>query len=148
MIARLYRLIGPLVGRHALLLTFRGPDGRRREKLLEVISWDLRRKEAVVIALRGRDATWLRAALEGAAERIEIGSERLVPVARVLDGEEAVRLFGEYERRYRYLQPLTRPIVSGLAGFNYDGSPPARRRLLERMPLVAFGPAPVAATLR
>lgn len=142
MLGKLFHLIGPILGHHLLLLTFGDADGRPSRRVLEVISWDARRKEAVVIALRGPGAPWLQAALDGAAERVDIGGERLVPVARRVEGEEAFRLFSEYEHRYRFLQPLTRPVVSRLAGFRYDGSPAARRRLLERMPLVALGPAP------
>lgn len=47
-------------------------------------------------------------------------------------------LFSAYERRNRLLLPVARPVLSRFAGFTFDGSAPARRELLERMPLVGL----------
>lgn len=131
--------LGRLLGHRFLLLVHRGRrSGRRRRTVLEVVRWDPRAREAVVISGLGANAGWRLNVLAGGAEEVRIGGERFRPGVRRLDGEEAFAAFSDFERRNRLLMPLARPVVSRLAGFDYDGSPSARRRLLERMPLLAL----------
>ncbi|HYC81187.1 MAG TPA: nitroreductase family deazaflavin-dependent oxidoreductase [Solirubrobacterales bacterium] len=142
--AYLYDLgLGRLLAHRFLLLVHRGRrSGRRRRTILEVISWDERRREAVVISGLGPSAGWRLNVLAGGAEEVRIGGERFRPQVREVAGEEAFSLFSEFERRNRLLMPVARPLVSRLAGFDYDGSPAARRQLLVRMPLLALRAPP------
>ncbi len=48
----------------------------------------------------------------------------------------------DYERRNRFAGPVVRTLLTRLAGFRYDGSEPARRRLVQALPLIALTPAP------
>jgi hypothetical protein len=59
---------------------------------------------------------------------------------RQLDADEAVRAVAAYERRNRIVAPILRAVLSKTAGFRYDGSESARRRLVEELPLVALRP--------
>ena len=54
--------------------------------------------------------------------------------------EEAARMIADYERRNRIVAPLVRAGFSALGGFSFDGSDPARRRLVDTLPLVAVRP--------
>jgi hypothetical protein len=54
----------------------------------------------------------------------------------------AERLFAEWERRNRLIAPIVRAVNSRLVGWSYDGTPAARRRVVEQLPLVAFQPLP------
>ncbi|MGE0504227.1 MAG: nitroreductase family deazaflavin-dependent oxidoreductase [Solirubrobacterales bacterium] len=134
--AVLYELgLGRLLAHRFLMVVHRG---RLRRTVLEVIAWDGRAREAVVIADLGPDPDPHSDLLAGGAEEVRIGAQRFRPWVRRLKGEEAFAVFSEFERRNRLLMPLARPVVSRLAGLPYDGSPAARRRLLERMPLLAL----------
>jgi hypothetical protein len=136
-----YRLgLGRVLGHRFLLFTFASAaKDAWREQVLEVIAWDPRRRAAVVIDLDRTTAGWYAGAFEGRARSIQIAAEQIHPKVRRVEGEEAFELFSEFERRNRLLMPLVRPLISGLVGFRYDGSPSARRRLLDRMPLVELG---------
>ena len=43
-----------------------------------------------------------------------------------------------YERRNRLVAPVVRVVLSRLIGWRYDGSPPARERLVSELPILAF----------
>jgi hypothetical protein len=76
----------------------------------------------------------------GGGLEIRIGGRRFAPSARPLPPEEAVRVIAGYERRNRVIAPVVRRVLSKLAGFRYDGSESARRRLVASLPLIAFRP--------
>ncbi|MGH3574330.1 MAG: nitroreductase/quinone reductase family protein, partial [Pseudonocardiaceae bacterium] len=63
------------------------------------------------------------------------------PVHRILNVEEAVAALTDYERRNRLITPVIRRVLSWLVDWRYDGSGPARRRLVRELPIVAFRPA-------
>lgn len=132
---------GRLFGHRFLLLTHRGRrSGRRYRTMLEVLSWDPAKREAVVMSGLGRHSDWYRNVLADGAEEIRISRLRFHPTARALEVEEAVPILAAYERRNRIAAPLVRAILSRLAGFPYDGSEAARRKLVATLPLVAFQP--------
>ncbi len=54
--------------------------------------------------------------------------------------EEAAFVLAGYEGRNRFATPLIRAVLSRLAGFRYDGSESARRKIVQALPLVAFRP--------
>jgi hypothetical protein len=86
----------------------------------------------------GRRSAWYLNALNGGAEEVQIGGARFRPELRELGEQEAVRVVAEYERRNRLIAPVVRAVLSRLAGFRYDGSAEARRRLVGELPLLAL----------
>lgn len=139
----LYRLrLGRLLGRRFLLLTHRGrTSGRVYRTMLEVVRFDDERQEAIVLSGFGRRASWFRNVSAGGAVAVEVGGRRFTPSVRVLDVDEAAAALADYERRNRLAAPVVRGVLSRLAGFPYDGSEEARRRLVAELPLVGFRPA-------
>ncbi len=130
---------GWLLGHRVLLLHHRGRrTGRAHATVLEVLRWDGRSDEAVVISGLGRRAQWLRNVLAAGTAEIEIGSERFTAQARELGPAEAAGVLAEYERRNRLVLPIVRRLLGRLAGFEYDGTELGRRRLASRLPLIAF----------
>ena len=133
---------GPLLGHRFVLLTHRGRrSGRLYRTMLEVVRWDAARREAVVMSGFGSRASWYLNVQAGGAEEIRISRARFRPEVRSVEPEEAARIVADYERRNRLVAPVVHTVLSRLAGFDYDGSPQARQRLVETLPLVAFQPA-------
>ena len=132
---------GRLLGHHFVLLTHRGRHtGRVYRTLLEVVHWDPTRREAIVMSGFGASADWYQNIVAGGAVQIAIANERFHPSIRPLDRQEAARVLAAYEHRNLLLAPIVRAVLNRLAPFSYDGSPQARLRLVETLPLVAFSP--------
>jgi deazaflavin-dependent oxidoreductase (nitroreductase family) len=132
---------GWLLGHRFLLLRHRGRRTHRRYRtVLEVVAWRPAACEAVVISGRGPSAQWYRNVLAGQAVEVQVARLRFAPSGRLLDLDEAVAVLADYERRNRIALPLVRAVLSRLAGFRYDGSDEARRRLMQTLPLVALHP--------
>jgi hypothetical protein len=110
--------------------------------VLEVVAWRPAAREAVVLSGVGQRSQWYRNVLAGQAVEVRVARLRFAPDVRPLGSEEAVGVLADYERRNRLAAPLVRAVLSKLAGFRYDGSEPARRRLVHTLPLVAFARAP------
>jgi deazaflavin-dependent oxidoreductase (nitroreductase family) len=138
--AVLYKVgAGPLLGHRFLLLTHRGRrSGRIYRMMLEVVGWDATRREAVVMSGFGPRAGWYLNVLDGGAEEVRIAAARFRPAVRELETDEAVRVVADYEQRNRFVAPVVRAVFSRLAGFRYDGSEDARRRVVGALPLIAF----------
>ena len=133
--------LGFLLGHRFLLLVHTGRrTGLSRETVLEVIRYDPVSREAVVAAGWGRRTGWLHNVEAGLGREVWIGRERFVPAYRLLELDEAERLFADYERRNRLIAPIIRAVLSRLVGWRYDGTPAARRRVVEQLSLVAFRP--------
>lgn len=96
--------------------------------------------EVVVLAGLGGHADWYRNVQANPRVDLTIGWRRYAATARTLDEDEAVDVLARYERRNRWVRPVIRRVLTWLAGWPYDGSPEARRRLVEEFPLVAFRP--------
>jgi deazaflavin-dependent oxidoreductase (nitroreductase family) len=133
--------LGWLLGHRFLLLNHRGRrTGRAYRTVLEVVAWDAVRREAVVMSGFGRGSQWYRNVLAVDPVEVRVARLRFAPRVRALDEDEAVRVVAAYERRNRLAAPLLRAVLSKTAGFRYDGSDSARRRLVRELPLVAFRP--------
>ena len=91
--------------------------------------------------------------LESLVQAVEVAnSESHLPVvaqltfgddSRTLRGEdpaEAAAVLHDYERRNRLAAPIVRAVLSRLTGWRYDGSPPARERLVGERPILGFRP--------
>lgn len=133
---------GWLFGHRFLLLTHRGRrSGNRYRTMLEVVAWSSATGEAIVMSGFGPRANWYLNVLAGGAEEVRIARRVFRPEVRRVEGDEAVRAVAEYERRSRLARPLVRAVLSRLAGFPYDGSEEARRRLVVVLPLLALRPS-------
>jgi deazaflavin-dependent oxidoreductase (nitroreductase family) len=116
-------------------------SGRTYRTVLEVVRYDPISGEAVVMAGYGRGADWFRNVRAAGQARVEFGHGPRPATVRLLDDDAAVEALAGYEQRNRFMAPLVRATLSRLVGWRYDGSPDARRRLVEERPLVAFRPA-------
>jgi deazaflavin-dependent oxidoreductase (nitroreductase family) len=106
----------------------------------EVVAWDEVTREAVVMSGFGRSSQWYRNVSATDPVEVQISRLRFSPRVRQLDADEAAGVLAGYEQRNRIAARFLRAALSKLAGFRYDGSESARRRLVEVLPLVAFRP--------
>lgn len=141
--ALLYRVhLGFLLGHRFLVLVHKGRrTGRVHETPLEVIRYDRSTGEATVVAAWGRRTAWLHNVEAGLAREVRIGRARYVPAVRRLEVDEAVMLLERYERQSGLPRRFVWAVLSRLLGWRYDGTPAARRRAAEQMPMIALGRA-------
>ncbi len=131
--------LGWLFGHRFLMLVHTGrKTGIHRETVLEVVRYDKPTGEAIVAAGWGRKTGWLHNVEAGLADEVWIGRRRFVPEYRILPLDEAERAFAGYEGNNRFMAPIVRAVLSRLVGWQYDGTPEARRRMVEQIPLVGF----------
>lgn len=143
------RNLGWLLTRRVLRLTHVGRrSGREYHTVLEVVRDDRTTGELTVVAGFGPSTDWYRNVRAQPAREVEIGRQRFRPVQRELGEDEAYAVLAGYERRNRLIRPLVRKGLSWLAGWPYDFSPEARRRLVRQLPMLAFRPADQPATER
>ena len=137
---RLYRSgLGALLGRRFLRLTHRGRrSGRHYATVLEVVAYDGRIPEFVVVSGFGARADWLRNIEAGGPVEVTVGRQTFPAAHRRLELDEALGVFADYERRNRAAGPILRRVLSWLLGWRYDGSPDARLRMTRQLPLIAF----------
>ena len=141
--AYLYKAhLGFLLGQRFLVLVH---EGRRTHRLyetpLEVVEYDRSRGEAIVVAGWGQKTSWLHNVQAGLAREVWIGNQRYAPSWRQLDIDEAVAVLERYERGMGVPSGIVRPVLSRLLGWRYDGTPQARRRAAQQLPLLGFRPA-------
>ena len=130
---------GWLLGRRFLQLTHIGRrTGRTHTTVLEVIRSDRDAGEVAVMSGFGPGSDWLRNLQANGRAEISIGRESFPASFRMVPVDEAVRIIADYERRNRLAAPVIRLVLSRLLGWRYDGSPPARRRAVGALPVVAF----------
>jgi deazaflavin-dependent oxidoreductase (nitroreductase family) len=139
---RLYRFgWGSLLGRRFLRLSHRGRrSGAPYATVLEVVAYDRRIPEFVVVSGFGARADWLRNIEAGGPVEVTVGRRTFPVEHRRLELDEALGVFADYERRNRAAGPILRRVLSWLLGWRYDGSPDARVRMAEQLPLIAFRP--------
>jgi deazaflavin-dependent oxidoreductase (nitroreductase family) len=134
--------LGWVLGHRFLELTHVGrASGRTYRTVVEVLRYDAATGAATVMAGFGPTSDWFRNLEHAPARSVTIGRSTFVPCHRVLDAEEAAAVLADYERRNRLVAPLVRAVLGKLVGWRYDGSPGARRRLVEQLPLVELRPA-------
>jgi len=138
----LYRFrLGWLFGNRFMLLVHTGRrTGQTRHTVLEVLQYRREIPEWVVMCAFGRNADWLRNIEAHPDPVLVVGSRRFTAAWRFLNGEEAAGAIADYERRNRFMAPVVRAGLSWLAGWRYDGSDAARRRMAAQMPYIAFQP--------
>ena len=132
---------GHLFGHRLLLLTHRGRrTGRLHQTVLEAVRYDPTTREVTVMSGWGPGADWLQNVLATGEAEVSIGRDRFGAEVRLLPLDEAMAALRSYERRHPLLRPIIHPMLSRLAGWHVDGSPQARRRLAQELPMVAFRP--------
>lgn len=131
--------LGRLLGHGFLLLTHRGrKSGQLRRVVLEVVRYDATSGESIVAAGWGRRTQWYLNVLAGGVVGVSIAGQTYRPTWREVDVEEAIGIWADYERRMRVAGPVVRAVLGRLLGWRYDGSPAARRRAAEQLPMLAF----------
>ncbi len=132
---------GRLFGHRLLLVRHRGRNsGRRYDTVLEVVRFEPRSSEAVVVAGFGPGSDWLRNLEANGEAEVTIGPRHFTAVHRIVPEDEAVAIMADYERRNRLIAPLARFMLSRLLGWRYTSSAADRRRLVRQLPMVAFRP--------
>ncbi|MGV8965009.1 MAG: nitroreductase family deazaflavin-dependent oxidoreductase [Cellulomonas sp.] len=148
-LARLLRLpqhlyrhgLGWMLGHRFVQLTHSGRrTGRTFSTVLEVVRLEQRTREVTVVSGFGSGADWLRNIHSNGQAQISIGREVYDATFRIVGAEEAIELFEAYERRNRFATPVIHWALSRMLGWRYDGSPSARRTLVEQLPMIAFRP--------
>jgi deazaflavin-dependent oxidoreductase (nitroreductase family) len=134
----LYRFrLGRLLGHRFLLLTHRGrKSGLTRRTPLEVLHFDPRSRESVVLSAWGRKADWYRNIEASAPLEVETAGERYLPAPRVLTAEEAYAVITEYAIRH----PLAARVLERAFGYPITRSAASRRAFADSAVLVAFRP--------
>jgi deazaflavin-dependent oxidoreductase (nitroreductase family) len=133
---------GWLLGRRFVQLVHYGrKSGREFHTVVEVVKYDQDTGELVVVAAFGRSSDWLLNLQAAGRAEVDLGHGRRPASFRELSADEAAEVLAGYERRNALIRPILRRVLSALAGFDYDGSDDARRRLVDQLPLIAFRPA-------
>ena len=88
----------------------------------------------------GHNADWLRNLAANHEADVVVGMRRFAAQFRMLEVAEAAAVLAGYERSHRLARPIIRLVLSRLAGWRYDGSDAARRRVVVQLPLIALRP--------
>jgi deazaflavin-dependent oxidoreductase (nitroreductase family) len=135
--------LGWVLGHRFVMLEHVGRrTGARHRTVVEVVQWDASRRQVVVVSGFGPGADWYRNVTAAGSARVALARERFDAIARVIPPEQAATVLADYERRNRAIAPAVRWMLGRLVGWRYDGSPAARRRVVEQLPMVAFTPTP------
>lgn len=104
--------------------------------------FDPKRDESIVMAGWGSHADWYLN-IHAALPEVETGGRRFTAAPRFLSIDEAAAVLADYEQRNARIAPILRAVLSWFAGWNYDASEEARRRIVTQLPFVAFRPVAV-----
>ncbi len=133
--------LGWVFGHRLLLLTHTGRrTGLRRQTALEVVEYRQNGPEAIVANGFGPNSDWVRNIEVTTCEEVDVGLQHFVASHRFLGEEEAMKVIQGYEYRNRLISPIVRAGFSWLLGSRYRGFDADRRRLVQRIPLLAFRP--------
>lgn len=119
--------------------------GRLHHAVVEVVRYDRATGEATVIAGYGPRADWVLNTEAAGGATLDFGHGPRPAAYRVLDVDEAIEVYRDYERRNALLRPGVRATLRVLLGWRFDGSEVARRRMAEQLPMLAFHPRPLPA---
>jgi deazaflavin-dependent oxidoreductase (nitroreductase family) len=135
----LYRLrLGWLLGHRFLLLTHRGrKSGRIRRTMLEVVRYDPRTGESVVLSAYGDRSDWYRNILANPPIEVRTGRRRYTPQVRLLGSDEAYDVLADYRRRYG---PLLARFLRYM-GYTYTGKDDELHAIAAHVHAVGFRPS-------
>ncbi|GHO50296.1 nitroreductase family deazaflavin-dependent oxidoreductase [Ktedonospora formicarum] len=134
----LYRWhLGWLLGHRFLMLTHLGrKSGRRRQTVLEVVHYNPKTQECIVVTGYGTQSDWYRNIQVHPAIEVQVGRQRYTPQQRMLSAEETVHLLEEYQQRH----PKVFRAFMRFIGYAYDGTPEALSALCSILKMVALRP--------
>lgn len=130
--------LGWLFGRRFLYLVHRGrKTGRRRDTVLEVVHFDERKPEVVVVAAWGARSDWYRNIQAAPPSAVWVGRNHWPnPQHRVLAADEMVTVLEDYGRRH----PRAWKALAPRLGLDQEMSEQTARAAAVRFPAVAFAP--------
>ena len=132
---------GWVLGHRVLQLTHRGRrTGCLRWTVLQVLRYDPKTGEVIVMSGSGPTAHWLRNIQANDQLEVSIGRTFFAGSYRLLGPDEAIAVLADFERRNIAMRPLLRAVLGRLGNRRFDGSYAARRRLVYQLPMVAFRP--------
>lgn len=131
--------LNALLGNRFAIIVHRGRrSGKVRRTPLEVVGHDAGSGEIIVASGWGPGAAWYRNIAAEPAIEVHHGRRRFRPVQRFLDAAEAVVAMAAYAADH---PTAARALGAWMTGGAFDNSPAAIRRLVDRVPFVAFRPA-------
>lgn len=132
--------LNALLGDRFVVVVHRGRrSGRVRRTALEVVRHRPATSEIVVASGWGAGSGWYRNLRAAPALEIHHGRRRFRPVQSFLSEADAAGAMGDYVADH---PGAARVLGSWMTGADFDGSEEAIARLVERVPFVAFRPAP------
>jgi len=130
-----------LLGARFAVIVHRGRhSGRLRRTPLEVVRHDPATGEIVVASGWGRQAGWYQNILAAPAVAVHHAGRRFHPIQRFLQADEAAAEMASYAERH---PAAARTLGRWMSGAAFDNSPEDIRRLVARVPFVAFRPPDV-----
>jgi deazaflavin-dependent oxidoreductase (nitroreductase family) len=130
--------LGRLLGHSFLLIIHQGrKTGKRRETVAMALTYDPKKREAVVCSAWGPNTEWLRNLRAHPALQIQIGGESYAPEQRFLSEDAAVVVATEFRDHH----PWRLRLFSTILGWGDLSSEVAVRELVRTRPFVAFQPA-------
>lgn len=135
----LYRAgLGWVFGRRLLYLVHVGrKSGRHRQTVLEVVSYDPDRPEAVVVSGWGKRSDWYRNICAAPALEVRVGRHRwIAPRQRMLEADETIAVLIAYRQRH----PRAWRRIAPMLGFPLDPASPEARAQVSELPAFAFAP--------
>ena len=133
--------IGWLLTRRVCRITHVGrKSGRTYHTVLEVVARNPDTGAVTVASGFGPTADWYRNVKASKTAEMSIGRQHFPARVRELDIDEAAGVIADYERRNRLITPVVRLGFSKLAGWKYDSSDVARRKLVGELPILVFSP--------
>jgi deazaflavin-dependent oxidoreductase (nitroreductase family) len=135
----LYRLgLGRLLGHRLLLIIHRGrKSGLLRAAVVEVVRYDKRTGECVVMAGWRGTTDWYRNIRAEPALEIRIGGDRFVPQQRFLSPDESEAELRAYVDKHPW---IARKVLANAFGFQLDGTEESWRAAVEFFRGVQFTP--------
>ncbi|MEZ5117748.1 MAG: nitroreductase family deazaflavin-dependent oxidoreductase [Candidatus Nanopelagicales bacterium] len=134
--------LGFVLGGRFLMITHVGrKSGLTRRTVVEVARHDPDVPEWYVVSGFGPRSDWFRNLQANPALRIDVGTHHFVPEQRFLGVAQTEELLRDYQRRH---PRAAKELGKRLLGADFDASPESLHSLAERMPAVAFRPAPDA----
>jgi deazaflavin-dependent oxidoreductase (nitroreductase family) len=130
--------LNALLGNRFAIIVHRGRrSGTVRRTPLEVVRHDPASGEIIVASGWGPDAAWYRNITAAPAIEIHHGRRRFRPIQRFLDDAEAAAAMAAYAADH---PTAARQLGAWMTAGAFDNSPAAIRRLVDRVPFVAFRP--------
>ncbi|CAM5703499.1 nitroreductase family deazaflavin-dependent oxidoreductase [Streptomyces canus] len=137
---RLYRAgLGPLLGKRFLLLHHTGrKSGRKRQVVLEVVSYDKHTDTWIIASGFGPKSDWYQNLRHRPQAAIQFGRRHFTVTAHFLSPGEGADVMADYARRH----PRAARRLSSLMGFPRDDSQAAFRKVGEAIPFVRLEGTP------